>query len=69
MRPGRPRSGSDSEKTVIAEAVRTRTRTRTRMSPMPMRAVDPFLRKSPGLPSFDMIHPVSRRNFLPGTPA
>jgi hypothetical protein len=34
-----------------------------------MRAVDPFLRKSPELPSFDMIHPVSRRSFLQGKPA
>jgi hypothetical protein len=38
------------------------------MSPT-MRAVDLSLRKSPGLPSFDTNHPVSRRNFLQGRPA
>lgn len=34
----------------------------------PMRAIDLSLRKSPGLRSFDRIHPVSRRSFLQGTP-
>ena len=62
-RPERPRSGSEREEET--EAVPRRAR--ARMSPM--RAVNPFLQRSPELRSFGVIHPVSRRNFLPGRPA